>query len=900
VIDLSMTTYWKIRERLLGVRGVANVAIWGERIKMPQVRVDPKRLAAFGVTVNDVLQNTSDTLDAGMMQYSNGSTIGKGGFLESPNQRLAIRHIQPIITPEDLARIPIDDHKKSDGTPVRLGDVADVVVDTWPMIGDAVINDGPGLLLIVEKFPWANSLEVTNGVEAAIDEMRPGLPGIDIDTTIFRPATFIEVALENLNRSLLIGAGLVVLILLLFLWDWRTALISVVAIPLSLVAAGLVLYLRGVTINTMVLAGFVIAVGVVVDDAIIDVENIVRRLRQARLSGSGESTASIVMSASLEVRGAIVYATLIDVITLMPVFFMQGLSGAFFQPLALSYGLAVLASLLVALTVTPAMCLIILAKAPIERHVSPVHIWVQRGYNRLLTPIIRRPRRAYVTVAVIALLGLAVVPLLGQSLLPSFKERDFLMHWVTKPGTSHPEMVRISTAACKELRTIPGVRNCGTHIGQALLMDEVYGIYFAENWISVDPSVNYDATLAKVQELVDGYPGLVRDVQTYLKERIREVLTGSSHPIILRIYGEDLEVLRAKAHEVEEKLRGIKGLTNLHVELLTDIPQVQIEVDLAKAKQYGLKPGDVRRAAAYLVAGEEAGDLHTGNRTYDVNVWTQPESRDSLSDIQNLLIDTPSGEQVRLADVADVRIVATPNAINREGQARRINVDADVEGRDLGSVVADVERALQEIEFPQGYHPELIGEYAERQAAERSILLTGLASMLLILAILRVGLGSWRLATMSFLGLPVALVGGVLAAYFASDGILSLGSLVGFLTILGIAARNGIMLISHYQHLEAEEGEAFGPELVLRGARERVSPILMTALATGLALVPLVIAGNIPGHEIEHPMAIVILGGLITSTLLNLFIVPALYLRFGEARDSVSRRTVGTPQTSMA
>jgi CzcA family heavy metal efflux pump len=901
VIDLSMTTYWKIRERLLQVRGVANVAIWGERIQMPQVRVDPKRMAAHGVTVNDVMQTTSDTLDAGMMQYSNGATIGKGGVLETPNQQLAIRHIQSIVTPADLARVPIEDKKKSDGTPVRLGDVADVLVDTWPMIGDAVINDGPGLLLIVEKFPWANALEVTNGVEAAIDEMRPGLPGVDIDTTIFRPATFIELALENLIRSLLIGAALVVLILLLFLWDWRTALISVVAIPLSLIAATLVLYLRGTTINTMVLAGFVISVGVVVDDAIIDVENIVRRLRQARLEGSSTSTVKIILDASVEVRSAIVYATLIDVITLVPVFFVQGLSGAFFQPLALSYGLAVLASLVVALTVTPAMCLIILSKAPIERHVSPLSVRLQRGYSRVLAPIIRRPRWAYVSVAVIALIGLAVVPLLGQSLLPSFKERDFLMHWVAKPGTSHPEMVRITTAACKELRTIPGVRNCGTHIGQALLMDEVYGIYFAENWISVDPSVDYDKTLAKVQELVDGYPGLQRDVQTYLKERIREVLTGSSHPIVVRIYGEDLAVLREKAHEVEEKLSGIKGLTDLHVELLTDIPQLQIEVDLAKAQQYGLKPGDVRRAAAYLVAGEEAGDLHTGNRTFDVNVWTQPETRDSVNDIQNLLIDTPNGEQVRLGDVADVRIVPTPNAINREGQARRINIDAEVKGRDLGSVVADVELALQQIEFPHGYHPELIGEYAERQAAQRSLLITGLLAVLVILTVLRVALGSWRLATISFLSVPVAAVGGVLAAYFASDGVLSLGSLVGFLTILGIVARNGIMMISHYQHLEDQEGEGFGPELILRGARERLSPIMMTALATGLALVPLVIAGNIPGHEIEHPMAIVILGGLITSTLVNLFIVPALYLRFGRQRREVSSPVAEViPQTSAA
>jgi Cu/Ag efflux pump CusA len=346
-------------------------------------------------------------------------------------------------------------------------------------------------------------------------------------------------------------------------------------------------------------------------------------------------------------------------------------------------------------------------------------------------------------------------------------------------------------------------------------------------------------------------------------------------------------VLRAKAHEVEEKLIGIPGLKNLHVELLTDIPQLQVEVDLAKARRYGLKPGDVRRAAGYFVAGEEAGDLHTGNRTYDVNVWSQPSERDSINDLQNLLIDTPSGERVRLADVASITMVATPNAINRENLARRINVDADVEGRDLGAVVADVEQALAQVEFPTGYHPELLGEYAERKAAEQSLLITGLAVMLIIFAILRVSLGSWRLALMGYLSFPTALVGGVLAAYFASDGVLSLGSLVGFLTILGIAARNGIMMINHYHHLEEQEGEVFGPELILRGARERLSPILMTALATGLALIPLAIAGNIPGHEIEHPMAIVILGGLITSTLVNLFIVPALYLRFGRSEARV-------------
>ncbi len=879
VTELSMITYWTIRERLLRVRGVANVAIWGEQIQMPQVQIEPLRLAMQGVTVDEVLQVTSDTLDSGMIQYSDGSKIGTGGFLETSSQRLAIRHIQPIITANDLGKVPINDKKKNDGTPMRLSDVANIIEGTWPMIGDAVINDGPGLLLIVEKFPWGNTLEVTKGVETAINEMRPGLPGIDIDTTIFRPATFVEVALDNLVSSLIIGAGLVVLVLLLFLWDWRIAFISATIIPLTAMITVLVLSFFGTTINVMVLAGLVIAIGAVVDDAIVDVENIVRRLRQYRREGSKEPAASIVLEASVEVRSAIVNASLIEMTSLLPVFFMQGLSGAFFQPLAQAYVVATLVSPLVALTVTPALILILLSNTSVHERVSPILPWLHRNYDKLLGLIVQTPRPAYIVFGVLLVAGITAWPLLGQELLPSFKERDFLMHWVAKPGTSHPEMVRISTRACKELRSIQGVRNCGSHIGQALLMDEVYGIYFGENWISIDPAVDYDKTLAKIQALVDGYPGLYRDVQTYLKERIREVLTGSSYPIIIRIYGQDLEVLRAKAAEVKEKLANIDGLTELHIEMLTDIPQIKIEVDLDKAERYGLKPGDVRRQTAYLVAGEEAGDLHTANRTYDVNVWSTPVTRESLTSIQELPIDAGGG-QVRLGDVADIKIAPVPNAINREGLARRINVEANVHGRDLGAVVDDVEDTLQTIKFPNGYHPELLGEYAERQAANKRILIAGLIAMVVIFFILRVSLKSWRLATMSFLSLPMALVGGVLAA-FLGGGILSLGSLVGFLTILGIAVRNSIMLISHYQHLEKFEGEKFGPKLVLRGARERLAPIMMTALTTGLALVPLVIAGNTPGHEIENPMAIVILGGLITSSLLNLFIIPSLYLRFG-------------------
>ena len=892
VMDLSMISYWKIRERLLRVPGVANVAIWGERIQMLQVLVDPTRMVEHEVSIDEVIQVTADTLDVGLIQYSAGAVIGKGGFFETPNQRIPIMHVLPVVTADDLAHIPINDRTKADGTPLRLADVAELVDDTWPMIGDAVVNDGPGLLLIVEKFPWANTVEVTKGVEAAIDAMRPGLPGVDIDTTIFRPATFVEVALDNLVSSMMIGAFLVVVVLVLFLWDWRIALISATIIPVTALITLLVLSFFETSLNVMVLAGLVIAIGAVVDDAIVDVENVVRRLRQFRREGSGESITNVVLDASLEVRSAIVNASLIEMTTLLPVFFMEGLSGAFFQPLAQAYVVATLVSPLVALTMTPALVLVLLENAPVSERLSPIVLWLHRVYESLLSRTLRVPRLAYASIGILLAAGIVVFPLLGQELLPSFKERDFLMHWVTKPGTSHPEMVRISTLACQELRTIPGVRNCGSHIGQALLMDEVYGIYFGENWVSVDPSVDYDETLAKIQDLVDGYPGLHRDVQTYLKERIREVLTGSSYPIIIRIYGQDLDVLRAKATEVVEELAGIEGLVDLHTELLVDVPQIQIEVDLERAQAYGLKPGDVRRTAAYLVAGEEVGDIHTANRTFDVNVWSIPEVRSSLTDIQELLIDTPNGQKVSLSEVADVRIEPVPNAIIHEGLARRIHVEANVSGRDLGSVVADVERALQNVEFPYGYHPELLGEYAERESAEGRILSAGLVAVIVIFFILRISLGNWRLATMSFLSLPMALVGGVLAAYFASGGILSLGSLVGFLTILGIAARNGIMLISHYQHLQEYEGEPFGLELVIRGARERISPIMMTALTAGLALVPLAISGNIPGHEIEHPMAIVILGGLITSTLVNLFIVPALYL-ITERHDPTADHTSG-------
>jgi CzcA family heavy metal efflux pump len=779
-----------------------------------------------------------------------------------------------------MAEAPVP--TRSGGT-VPLGDVATVGVRHQPLIGDAIIDGNPGLLLVVEKLPWANSLQMTAGVEQALKDLQPGLPGIKFDTKVFQQADFVKLAISNLSQALVLGFILVVVIIALFLFEWRVALISLLTIPLSLVATMLVLYWRGATINTMTLAGLVIALGALVDDAIIDVENITRRLRAERLSGGTRPTGSVILRACLEVRSPIVYATFIIVAALIPVFMLTGLTGAFFRPLALSYTLAIIASMGVALTVTPALTLTLLRGAPIERRSSPLVGWLQKGYAAGLARVIRRPVAAYLTFALVTLAGVGVYPHLGQSLFPGFKERDFLIHWVAPPGTSTAEMERTTTKISRELLAIPGVQSAGAHIGQALLGEEVAGVNLGEIWVSLSPKADYTRTLDRVHAVTNGYPGLYREVQTYLDERISEVLTGGKEPIIVRTYGENLTTLRAKSDQILALVKSVPGVVDAHRDISSDIPQVNVTVNLARAELYGLKPGDVRRDAATLVAGEEVGDIFRAGKAYDVVVWSPASVRHSFSDVENLPIDLPSGGRVRLGAAATVSLQPNPNAIDRQGDSRYLDVGAAVSGRDLGAVVNDIKTKLAAVHLDRGYHTELLGEYTERQAAQSRLLQSSLIAGVVILLLLQAAFRRWRLAALVFLTLPMALVGGVLAAW-VGGGIISLGSLVGFFTVFGIAARNGILLVNHWQHLEEQEGMEFGPALVIRGARERLSPILMTSLATGLALVPLVILGDRPGHEIELPLAVVVLGGLVTSTLLNLVVVPSLYLRWGKSR----------------
>ncbi|HSD32875.1 MAG TPA: efflux RND transporter permease subunit [Gemmatimonadales bacterium] len=878
LIDLSVLTRWTIKPRLLGVPGVANVAVWGDRDRQLQVQIDPERLRANGVTQSQIIQTAGNALWISPLTFLEASFPGAGGWIDGPQQRLEVRHVLPLSTPEDLAKVTVE------GTSRRLGDVATVVEGHPPLIGDALLADGPGLLLVIEKLPGANTLDVTRGVETALAELRPGLPGVELDASVFRAASFIENAYDNLSKALVIAAVLGVVLLGILLYDWRAAVISLVAIPLALVVATALVGRAGATLNTMVLAGLVIALAVVVDDAVLGVDAMLQRLRRHRAEGSGGSAIKLVVETALEMRGPMLYATLILLLAVVPVFLMEGLAGAFFKPLALSYTLALLAAMVVAMTVTPVLGVLLFRNTALERRPSPLIAWLQRSYDAALARTLNAPRTALVATIALVAVGVVVWQFLGQSLLPTFQERHLRIDWAGAPGTSHPAMARMMTLASREVRSIPGVAGAYVHVGRAITGDQVVDVNASQLWVSIDPKADYDATVAAVQETVNGYPGFARNVQSYLTDRIREVLAGTSQSVVVRVYGKKRDVLQAKAEEVRQALAEVDGLVDLRVDGYVEQPQVEIQVNLAAAEPYGLKPGDVRRAAATMYAGLNVGFLFEEQKMYDVVVWGAPELRNSVSDIRNLLLDTPRGGHVRLGEVANVRVASTPTVIYHEALQNRIDIVAGVRGRDLSSVVDAVENRLDKVTFPVEYYPAVLGESAEREAAEERMLSFALAVAVGILLLLQAAFRSWRLAALFFLALPVSLVGGVFGALL-DGGMLSLGSLMGFLTVLAIAVRQGIMLVRHYQQLEEAEGEPFGPGLVLRGTRDRFAPILVTNVATAAAMLPLIVLGNGAGLEIVHPIAAVILGGLVTATLFSLHVVPALYLRFGGRRE---------------
>jgi Cu/Ag efflux pump CusA len=639
----------------------------------------------------------------------------------------------------------------------------------------------------------------------------------------------------------------------------------------------------------MVLAGLAIAIGEVVDDAIIDVENIVRRLQQNRREGNPRSAFAVILDASLEVRSAVVYASFIVVFVCLPIFFLGGVAGSFFRPLAIAYILAVMASLIVALMVTPALCYLLLPQAVAKEEPAPLVRWVRSVYQRILPPILNRPM--VVLGAMVVLLGIAVglYPRLKEEYLPQFQETDFLMHWVAKPGTNIDVLRQDIIQVSKEMRSEKAVAEFGSHIARAELGEEVYGPNFSELWVSLgdDFHGDYAAARKKIEAIMARHPGFQHDLLTYLQERIKEVLSGASASIVLRIYGPELDGLRDRAQEIRKAIQDVPGIADLKVEPQVLVPQLKIEPDPYRAATYGLTPDAIRTAVFTLINGARVTEIHQDQRVFDVVVWANPDVRRNWSDLARLEIDLPNGQAtVPLRAIADLRLVSTANTIRRDKASRCIDVTCNIKDRDLGSVVADIEKKLNELPPREGYRVETLGEYQARTENQRQLLGVSILALLGIAILLYFDFQSFRLMLLVMLTMPFALIGGVAAAYM-TGGVLSLGSLVGFITVLGIAARNGIMMVSHYRHLEKEEGVPFGRELILRGARERVAPILMTALAAGLGLLPLAISGSKPGYEVEFPMAIVILGGLFTSTLLNLLVLPVLYERFGKGRAAI-------------
>jgi CzcA family heavy metal efflux pump len=875
-IQMGVLARWTIAPRLVGVPGVANVSVWGLEDRQLQVQVDPARLRAQGVSLDQVISTSANALWVSPLTFVEASTPGTGGFIDTPNQRIGVQHESPIVTAADLAKVRVEGTKN-----LVLGDVGSVVQGHQPLIGDAVVDGNPGMLLVIQRFPGTKVRDVTRNMEQAINDMKPGLKGITFDTHVYRPATYVEKSIDNLALVVIVGMILLALVLGAFLFRWWTALVGVVVVPLSVLVALLVLWAFGSTLNAMILAGLAAAVLLVIDDAVVSVEHASRRLRDQQRAGTGQPVAKTVLDAVLEMRRPTLYATVIVGLAVLPVFFLERLSGAFFPDIAAAFLLALVASMVVALTVTPALTVLLLSRARTGEGEGegavPLVGWLHRRYETGLSRVMHKPRVAYVAVGAMLVLAGATAPFLGQSLLPTFKENNLLIQWDGPPGTSLPEMERVTALASDELRSIPGVRDVGAHVGRAIQGDQIVGANAGELWVSIDPGADYDATVASVKRVAAAYPGFSRSVQTYSQDRVTEALTGTKEDVVVRVYGEDLDTLRAQAAKVGRAMSGVDGVTNARVLLPAEEPTLKVRVDLAKADQYGVKPGDVRRAATTLLSGLVVGNLFEQQKVFDVVVWGVPSVRANLTSVRQLLIDTPDGGQVRLGDVAAVRIAPSPGIIKRQDVSRYVDIGANVSGRDRDALVRDVQGSLQGLRFPIEYHAEVLA--ADTQPTWRliSIAIAGVIGMFLLLQVL---LGSWRLATFAALTLPLGVLGAP-AAVLAAGGTLSFGSYIGMFAVFGLAVRTGLLLFDRIHQLEADEGEAFGTSLVTRAARERLVPVAMTATTAGLVSVAVLILGSRPGLELLHPIAVVFVGGLITTVALNVLVLPVLYARFG-------------------
>ena len=867
---LRSLTDWVVRPRLLGVAGVSQVSIIGGERKQYHVVADPERLTALGVT----LQQLTKAVAA-------ANAAGGGGFLERPSEELLIRGRARVYSVDDLARAVVTIRQ---GVPVLVGQVASVQIAPALKRGDGSFNGEPAVVATIQKQPQANTLEVTRRIEETLAALAPTLPpDVRIDTKAFQQADFIRRAVWNVQSALAEGAVMVTVVLFLFLWNFRTTLISLVAIPLSLIAAVVVMEWLGLGVNTMTLGGLAMAIGQLVDDAIVDVENVFRRLKQNLQRATPAPAIDVVFAASSEIRHSITFATLIIVLVFLPLFSLGGFEGRMFAPLGIAYIVSIGASLLVALTITPVLCYYLLPRSSAIRDArdSWLVAWLKRHYRTLLERVLRRPGAVVVGAFALLLAALGLVPGMGREFLPPFNEGTLNINASLTPGTSLAESNRVGALIEQTLRTTPEVVSTTRRTGRAEQDEHAAGVNASELEVVLRESKRSHAVvLAEIRENLGRIPALDVEVGQPISHRIDHLLSGTRAQIAVKLFGPDLPTLRTKAGEVRAAMAGVRGVVDLLVEPQVGVGQVQIILNRRAAASLGVQAEDLVDTVDTAFGGHVVSQVLEEQRSYDLIVRLADTARRSVESLARTLIDTPTGARVPLAQVAEVRVDQGPNTINRENVQRRIIIQANVAGRDLGGVIDEIRRAVATgVTLPQGYWIQYGGQFESQERAARQIGLMSMAAVAGIFVLLYVALGSARLAGLVMANLPLALIGGIVMV-FLSGGTLSIASLVGFITLFGIATRNGIMLITHYRHLIDREGVSFR-DAIVQGSLERLSPILMTALVTGIGLVPLALGAGEPGKEIQQPMAIVILGGIVTSTILNMVVIPALYLRYG-------------------
>lgn len=878
LMDVRTIADWTVQRRLLAVAGVAQITTYGGDVRSLQVQVRPEDLIRFHVSMNDVLAAARKA-----------TGVRGAGFVDTVNQRITLQTQGQSLTPEQLARTVL---LHEAGASVVLGDVADVVAAPEPPIGAALIDGKPGVMLMIGQQYGSNTRDVTLRVEAALQDLRPALETehVRLHPALFRPANFIDTATQSVVQALAIGGGLVIVVLFLFLFDWRTSVISCTAIPLSLIAPVLVLQWMGETLNTMTLGGLAIAIGEVVDDAVIGVENVTRRLRENRRSTNPRADARVVLDAILEVRSSVVYATFAVVLVFLPILALSGLAGRLFEPLGIAYILAVLASLVVALTVTPALSMLLLTGSKRHEHRDPpVVYWTRRGYQRVLDRIERRPALVVAIAIALTIAGAAMLPFFGSTFLPDLREGHFILHVTAMPGTSLGESLRIGKLINEALHKVPGVRSVAQHAGRAEAGPDTTGTHSSEYEIDLQPGLSGQEQAAaetQIRAALASFPGVVVSLKTFLTERIEETISGVTAAVAVNIYGGDLDTLDRAARDVERELREVPGAVDVQQRSPPGMPQVSVTLRPADLQRWGLDAVEVLELVRTAYQGEIVGQAYEGNAVFNVIVILNNLSRARLTQIGDLPIRTPGGAYVLLKQVADVYETSGRYLLQHQAAQRVQSVTANVSGRDVASFVAAAKLKLaREVVLPPGAHIEFTGTAEAQSQSQRDLLVNALLAGVGIVILLWMITGHWRNLVLVLVNLPFAFVGGVFAVAL-TGGLISLGSMVGFVTLFGITLRNSTLMMSHYEHLVVTEGRAWTLETAIDGAADRLNPILMTSVVTALGLLPLAIGAGEPGREIEGPMAIVILGGLMTSMALNLLVLPTLALRF--ARFDVS------------